>query len=526
MKIFNDNFYFDICLSDKVNRVIGVHANSLAYRNKHKSQKCYKCHKYGHIADNCDSVCGFCGLFHPDSMCLRKLIDLLAKLCEDLSGEYRRDINKLNKLLEIKNNEEIQIVQHSSSYDKLSPMVVNNIFIERTQKQIKNKDIKQELEGFATEEFKKFQLYCTVNNIEIPQFNEEQVLNSITDNLSSNYWLFTRYPSQQEISEEYDKLYKEWTSKIETLVKNYNVQFKAAFIPCTSGNHQFSIIDCCNKRETKQKQIKVNHMYEHYNHNQFRYVNVNKSKRNKALNKLNKMIDVYALIKDYTKYENEINQLQRKVEQLKKQQSLELQKIDEYKSAYDKLYENYHIKRDDLRSKLISYGNGVRNNCIERANNIMDKYENKINKVNALKEQAYQQREMILNKRNDEIIEHYNNQINKLTKSINDNKQKESKLFGKRNKNVQSKAAYNKFIQNKNEITNKLHYYQEKLNEKLVKNENKKNKFISEREGKNHNRNNEKFARKTDYYQDENEYPSNESDNNSHYSVDPHDYYD
>lgn len=87
---------------------------------RYSKYKCYKCHKRGHIASQCQNVCSKCGIAHSEKFCIGQLSELIMELNYlniEKSKEFKKDLHKKTPT-EIMNNierynREIEAIQYN-----------------------------------------------------------------------------------------------------------------------------------------------------------------------------------------------------------------------------------------------------------------------------------------------------------------------------------------------------------------------------------------------------------------------------
>jgi hypothetical protein len=87
--------------------VRGVH-----YQKVHKHHKCYKCRKYGHIAEDCVNICENCGKLHEGSVCASSLQKLVTKILKIIKTNTIPDVERvINKINLVKDSIRVQDAQ-------------------------------------------------------------------------------------------------------------------------------------------------------------------------------------------------------------------------------------------------------------------------------------------------------------------------------------------------------------------------------------------------------------------------------
>jgi hypothetical protein len=121
-------------LTDKANNVI----LGITYWRQHRHHKCYKCKKYGHIAQDCENVCLLCDNIHPKTICVQTYYKTLKKIAKIMKGISELNIrSKMEQImtLEIANEQELLNIKYK--YENLEPSKQSEIIIEKQPKQIK-----------------------------------------------------------------------------------------------------------------------------------------------------------------------------------------------------------------------------------------------------------------------------------------------------------------------------------------------------------------------------------------------------
>lgn len=80
--------------------VRGIH-----YQKVHKHHKCYKCRKYGHIAEDCVNICINCGKLHDGGVCASSIQKLITKILKIIKTNTIPDVERvINKINLVKQN--------------------------------------------------------------------------------------------------------------------------------------------------------------------------------------------------------------------------------------------------------------------------------------------------------------------------------------------------------------------------------------------------------------------------------------
>jgi len=118
-------------LTDKANNVI----LGITYWRQHRHHKCYKCRKYGHIAQDCENVCLLCDNIHPKTICVQTYYKTLRKIAKIMKGVSELNIrSKMEQIqtLEIANEQEILNIKYR--YENLEASKQSEIIINKTIK--------------------------------------------------------------------------------------------------------------------------------------------------------------------------------------------------------------------------------------------------------------------------------------------------------------------------------------------------------------------------------------------------------
>lgn len=82
-----DNIYYNLrVLNEYLVNVINATC-SAKHRRKYRKRKCYKCGVYGHIAQECENICAYCGKKHGNDICFNLIIKNSNEILENLLPE-------------------------------------------------------------------------------------------------------------------------------------------------------------------------------------------------------------------------------------------------------------------------------------------------------------------------------------------------------------------------------------------------------------------------------------------------------